>query len=311
MAMNVSAWSIRTPIPSIVLFTVLMLLGIVTFQSMSITRFPNIDVPVVAVTVTQSGAAPAELETQVAKRIEDAVANLTGVKHVLTTLTDGTASVAIEFRLGIDPAEAVDDVKDAVAKIRQDLPRTIDEPIVEKIDVAGQSLQTYAASAPTKTLEQLSWYVDDVVVRELQGLKGVGRVDRIGGVKREIHVRLDPDRLMALGITAAEVNRQVRATNVNLASSAARSRRSARWPAPAPSRASPTRGSCCRAAARRACPTWARSSTPTRSRGPSRGSTGASRSSPSASSAARGQATSTSPPWSRPGWPRSRRAIPT
>ncbi|WP_207483573.1 efflux RND transporter permease subunit [Arenibaculum pallidiluteum] len=217
MAMNVSAWSIRKPIPSLVLFTVLMLLGVVTFQTLPITRFPNIDVPVVSVTVTQSGAAPSELETQVAKKIEDAVANLTGVKHVLTTLTDGSAVTAIEFRLGIDTDRAVNDVKDAVAEVRADLPRTVDEPIIQRIDVAGQSLQTYAASAPSKTLEQLSWYVDDVVARQLQGLAGVGRIDRIGGVKREIQVRLDPDRLIALGITAADVNRQLRATNVNLA----------------------------------------------------------------------------------------------
>jgi hydrophobic/amphiphilic exporter-1 (mainly G- bacteria), HAE1 family len=217
MSLNISAWSIRKPVPALVFFTVVMLLGFVSFMGLPITRFPNIDVPVVAITVTQSGAAPAELETQVAKRIEDSVANLTGVKHVLTSITDGNSTTSIEFRLGIDTDRAVNDVKDAVAKIRADLPRTIDEPIIERIDVEGQSIRTFAAAAPGLTLEQLSWYVDDVVVRQLQGLKGVGRVERIGGVKREIQVRLDPDRLMALGITAADVNRQLRATNVNLA----------------------------------------------------------------------------------------------
>jgi hydrophobe/amphiphile efflux-1 (HAE1) family protein len=216
MRMNISAWAIRTPLPSIVFFVVVMLLGIFAFQSMPITRFPNIDVPIVAVTVTQRGASPAELETQVAKRIEGAVANITGMKHIRTTLTDGQAVTSIEFRLGIDTDRAVNDVKDAVAKIRSDLPRTIDEPIIERIDVEGQAIRTYAAAAPGLTLEQLSWFVDDVVTRELQGLAGVGRVDRIGGVAREIQVRLDPDRLMSLGITAADVNRQLRATNVNL-----------------------------------------------------------------------------------------------
>jgi hydrophobic/amphiphilic exporter-1 (mainly G- bacteria), HAE1 family len=216
MRMNISAWAIRTPLPSIVFFVVMMLLGIVSFQSMPITRFPNIDVPVVAVTVTQRGASPAELESQIAKRIEGAVANITGVKNIRTTLTDGQASIAIEFRLGVDTDGAINDVKDAIAKIRSDLPRTIDEPIVESIDVEGQAIRTYATEATGLTLEQLSWYVDDVVARELQGLRGVGRIDRIGGVAREIQVRLDPDRLMALGITASDVNRQLRATNVNL-----------------------------------------------------------------------------------------------
>ena len=216
MALNVSAWSIRSPVPALVFFTVVMLLGIVSFQTLPITRFPNIDVPVVAVTVTQSGAAPAELEAQVTKEIEDAVANITGVKHVTSTITDGSSLTAIEFRLEVDTDRAVNDVKDAIAKIRMDLPRTIDEPIVERIDVEGQSIQSYAASAPGMTLEQLSWFVDDVVKRRLQGLKNVGRIDRIGGVSREIQVRLDPDRLMSLGITAADVNKQLRATNIDL-----------------------------------------------------------------------------------------------
>ena len=148
MRMNISAWAIRTPLPSIVFFVVVMLLGIFAFQSMPITRFPNIDVPIVAVTVTQRGASPAELETQVAKRIEGAVANITGMKHIRTTLTDGQAVTSIEFRLGIDTDRAVNDVKDAVAKIRSDLPRTIDEPIIERIDVEGQAIRTYAAAAP-------------------------------------------------------------------------------------------------------------------------------------------------------------------
>jgi hydrophobe/amphiphile efflux-1 (HAE1) family protein len=217
MRLNVSAWSIRRPVPSVLLFVVLTLLGIVSFQTLPITRFPNIDVPVVAVTVTQSGAAPAELETQVTKRIEDAVANVTGVKNLQSTVTDGVSTTGIEFQLEVDVDRAVNDVKDAISKIRGELPRTIDEPIVQRIEVEGQSILTYAVSAPGMTLEQLSWYADDVVKRTLQGLRGVGKVDRIGGVDREILVSLDPDRLMAFGVTAAEVNRQVRATNTDLA----------------------------------------------------------------------------------------------
>ncbi|EWY39802.1 ABC transporter permease [Skermanella stibiiresistens SB22] len=216
MSLNISAWSIRSPVPALVFFAVVMLLGIVSFQSLPITRFPNIDVPVVSIAVTQSGAAPSEIEAQVTKQIEDAVANITGVKHVTSTVTDGSSVTAIEFRLEVDTDRAVNDVKDAIAKIRTDLPRTIDEPIVERVDVEGQAIQSYAASAPGMTLEQLSWFVDDVVKRKLQGLKGVGRIDRIGGVEREIQVQLNPDRLMSLGITAADVNRQLRATNIDL-----------------------------------------------------------------------------------------------
>ncbi|CAN7524712.1 efflux RND transporter permease subunit [Bosea sp. LjRoot9] len=217
MDINFSAWSIRKPVPAILLFVVLCVLGLLSFSKLPVTRFPNIDVPLVSVTVTQSGAAPAELESQVSKRVEDAVANITGVKHVMSTLTDGSSVSVIEFRLETNTDRAVNDVKDAIAKIRADLPRTIDEPIIQRIDVEGQSIMTFGASSPGMTLEQISWHVDDVVARELQGLKGVGRIDRFGGVDREIRISLDPDRLLALGTTAGEVNRQIRATNVDLA----------------------------------------------------------------------------------------------
>ncbi len=217
MRLNISAASIRRPIPGIVLFVVLTILGIFSFSELPITRFPKIDIPLVQVSVTESGAAPSELEAQVTKRIEDAVANLTGVKHVMSTVSDGMSSTIVEFQLETDTDRAVDDVKDAIAKIRADLPRTIEEPTVERIDVEGQSIVSYAAASPGMTLEQLSWYVDDVVIRQLQGLKGVGRVQRIGGIAREIRVELDPDRLMALGVTAADVNAQIRSVNIDLA----------------------------------------------------------------------------------------------
>ncbi|MBN8998972.1 MAG: efflux RND transporter permease subunit, partial [Rhizobiales bacterium] len=150
------------------------------------------------------------------KKVEDAVAGISGVKHITSTVADGASTTAIEFRREIDTDRALNDVKDAVAKIRGDLPGTIEEPVVQRIDVEGQAIITYAAAAPAMTAEQLSWFIDDTVIRELQGLKGVGRVERMGGVTREIEVRLDPDRLMALGVTAAEVSRQLKATNVDL-----------------------------------------------------------------------------------------------
>ncbi|WP_245199041.1 efflux RND transporter permease subunit [Jiella mangrovi] len=216
MNWNISGWAIRHPVPPILLFVVLIALGIYSFFALPITRFPNIDVPVVAVTITQSGAAPSELESQVTKRVEDAVAGVSGLKHVTSTITDGQSVTAAEFRLEVDTDRAVNDVKDAIAKIRSDLPRSIDEPIIQRIEVENQSIVTYAASSPGMTPEQLSWFVDDTVIRALQGLKGVGRVERMGGVEREIQVRLDPDRLAALGVTAATINAQLRSTNVDL-----------------------------------------------------------------------------------------------
>jgi hydrophobe/amphiphile efflux-1 (HAE1) family protein len=214
---NISAYSIRQPVPSIVLFIVLCFLGWMSYNNLPITRFPNIDVPLIQIRVTQAGAAPAELESQISKRVEDAVANITGVKNVISNLTDGQSSTVVEFRLEVNTDRALNDVKDAIAKIRADLPRNIDEPIIERLDIENQAIMTVAVAAPAKTLEQLSWFVDDTVKRELQGLRGIGRISRNGGVLREIRVALDPNRLMALGITAGDVNRQLRATNVDLA----------------------------------------------------------------------------------------------
>jgi multidrug efflux pump subunit AcrB len=215
MNFNISAWSIRHPVPPILLFFVLMLVGIFAFRALPITQFPNIDVPVVLVSVGQSGATPAELETQVTKKVEDAVAAITGVKHITSTMVDGVSNTGIEFRLEIPTDKALTDVKDAISKIRGDLPSGVNEPIVQRIDVEGQAIQTYAVSAPGMTLEQLSWYVDDVVKRQLQGLAGVGRVDRFGGADREIRIDLNPQKLQALGVTAASINQQLAATNAD------------------------------------------------------------------------------------------------
>jgi len=217
MNWNISAWSIRQPIPALVLFVVLLAIGTVSFRTMPVTRFPNIDVPVVSVTVTQAGAAPSELRNQVTKKVEDAISSVTGVKHIESTITDGSSVTAIQFYFEVNSDRAVNDVKDAVARIRGTLPKTIDEPVIARIDVEGNAIQTYTAEAPAMTPEQLAWHVDDVIARELQTIKGVGRVDRYGGVSREIRVQLDPSRLDALGITAADVNTQLLATNADLA----------------------------------------------------------------------------------------------
>jgi hydrophobe/amphiphile efflux-1 (HAE1) family protein len=215
--MNISAWAIRQPVPSLVLFMVVMVVGVLSFQSLPVTRFPNIDVPIVQVRVYQSGAAPSELEKQVTRKVEDTIAGVVGVKHITSNITEGASTTTIEFQLEVDADRALNDVKDAVARIRTDLPRTIEEPVAQRLEIEGLPILTYAARAPQMTPAELSWFVEDVVERRLQSAKGVSAVDRIGGVEREIRIALKPDRLLALGITAGEVNAQVRATNIDLA----------------------------------------------------------------------------------------------
>ena len=217
MALNISAWSIRRPLPSIVMSIILLLLGWTSFNRLPITRLPNADIPVISVVVTQFGAAPAELEAQVTTTIEDGVFGVEGVRHIASSISDGISVTTVTFRLETNTDGALNDVKDAVTRIRAKLPRNVDEPLIQRVDVVGLPIVTYAAIAPGKTPERLSWFVDDIVTRSLQGVRGVAQVERIGGVEREILVSLDPDRLQAVGLTSADVSHRLRGTNVDLA----------------------------------------------------------------------------------------------
>ena len=218
MRLNVSAWSIRKPIPAIV-----ALRGADDSRPRQLPD--DADHPVSEHRHSdRSGArspsrAPRRRssKSQVTKKVEDAVASVNGVWHIISTVTDGSSSTIVQFTVGsVDVDRALNDVKDQIAKIRTDLPRTIDEPIISRIDIEGLPIVTYAASAPGMSVEQLSWFIDDTVARELQSIHGVGEVKRFGGVDREIRVALDPEKLLALGVTAATVNEQVRADNVDL-----------------------------------------------------------------------------------------------
>ena len=214
--MNFSAWSIKNPVAPLLAFFMLMILGLQSFYALPITRFPNIDIPVVAVTVAQPGAAPAEMETQITKKIEDAVAGLTGAKNVTTTISDGVSTTAIEFRMEVPTDKAVQDTKDAIDRIRGDLPASIEAPVVTRVDIEGQAIMTFAVTAPNMTLEEVSWFVDDTIKRALQGKTGVGKVERYGGADREVRVALDPLKLESYGITAATVSAQLKLTNTNV-----------------------------------------------------------------------------------------------
>ncbi len=209
--MNVSAWCIRNPIPAILLFVMLTLVGLMGFQRMAVQNFPDVDLPTVTVTAALPGAAPAQLETEVARRIENAVATIDGVKHIYSRVQDGAATVTVEFRLEKPTQEAVDDVRDAISRIRADLPADLREPVISRMEITGAPILTFTVASDRKDEEALSWFVDDQVMRAMLAVPGVGRVARVGGVDREVRVELDPARLLALGATAAEISRQLRA----------------------------------------------------------------------------------------------------
>src|SRR6201982_1436515 len=217
MALNISAWARRKRLPSVVFSIILLVLGWISFAKLAVTRLPSADIPVISVAVGQFGAAPSELESQITKTIEDGVSGVEGVRHISSSITDGLSVTTIEFALETNTDRALNDVKDAVTRVRANLPQNVNEPLIQRVDVIGLPIVTYAAISPGKTPEQLSYFVDDVVKRALQGVRGVAQVERIGGVEREILVSLDPDRLQAMGLTAVNVSQFLRGTNVDLA----------------------------------------------------------------------------------------------
>lgn len=215
--MNLSAWSIRNPIPAAMIFVLLTLAGLLSFRAMKVQNFPDMDLPVVMVTASLPGAAPGQLESDVARKIENAIATTQGLKHITTTLTDGTATISAEYRLEKPVQEAVDDVRSAVSRVRADMPADLRDPIVNKLEFSSQPILAFAISSSRMDDEQLSWFVDDALTRRLLAVTGVGAVSRVGGVMREVRVALDPSRMLALGATAADVSRQLRATQLESA----------------------------------------------------------------------------------------------
>ena len=248
--MNVSSWSIKNPIPAVMLFVMLTFAGLLSFNAMKVQNFPDIELPTVTVSASLPGAAPAQLETEVARKLENTIATVQGLKHIYTKVQDGGVTVTAEFRLEKPVQEAVDDVRSAVARIRSDLPGDLRDPVVNKIDMAAQPVLAFtirsrpsseppaasplppgASDAARQPAEQtpsrggqvgmddeaLSWFVDNDVTRKLLAVRGVGAVNRVGGVSREVRVALDPLRLQALGATASDISRQLRQVQIDSA----------------------------------------------------------------------------------------------
>jgi HAE1 family hydrophobic/amphiphilic exporter-1 len=216
MNLHISAWAIRNPIPVVLLFIVLLIAGISGYRSLPIKLYPDVSFPIVQVNVTLSGAAASEVETQITRAVEAAVSNVAGVKHVQSTVMQGISSSTIEFEIGEDAQKATDEVRSAIDRIRGSLPRGIDEPIVQRFDVDSAPIVTYAVSTQSMNDVELSWFVEDTVVRRLITQKGVAQVDLVGGVSREINVTLDPAELQARGLTAPKINEALRSSSTDV-----------------------------------------------------------------------------------------------
>ncbi|MDP2714701.1 efflux RND transporter permease subunit [Rheinheimera sp.] len=210
MNLNISTWAIRNPTPAILLFILLTFAGLSSFRAMKIQDLPDVELPTVTVSLSLPGASPSQLETDVVRKIESSLATVQGVKHIYSNLTDGEASISVEFRLERSIQQAVDDVRDAVARIRADLPADLRDPVIKKQELSGSPILTYSLSSAQMDNEALSWFVDNDISKALLAVKGVGAVARVGGVNREIRVELDFAALLAFNTTAAGISRQLR-----------------------------------------------------------------------------------------------------
>ena len=208
--MNFATWSIRNPIPAILLFVLLSLAGVWGFQNLPTQNLPDFDMPMVSVNLSQPGAAPAQLETEVARKVEDALASLSGLNHLHTSVTNGRVSIGVEFVLEKNLSDALIETKNAVDSIRADLPTELMQPTVSAATSVGAPILTFAIASSRMDEEALSWFVDDIVAKSVLGVTGVGRFERVGGVQREVLIEVDPTRMASLGISAGDISRALR-----------------------------------------------------------------------------------------------------
>jgi multidrug efflux pump subunit AcrB len=146
------------------------------FQRLDIRDMPDIDLPAVTVAIALPGASPSQLEAEVTRKLEDSIASIEGVRHIRSVVGDGLSTTIVEFELETKTTQAVDDTRDAVTRVRDQLPRDVEEPIVSRLNVAGAAILTYAVEAPQLDERELSWFIDGTVAKQLLGVKGVRRL---------------------------------------------------------------------------------------------------------------------------------------
>jgi len=214
---NISAWSIRNPIVPLLTFVGLVIAGLFSFQSMEVQDMPDIEFPVVTISISQPGAAPSEIENQITQRVEASVQTLEGVERISSTASEGSSFTQIEFAIGSDINASVNEVESAISQIRGELPDGILEPRINKQQTSSRPIVYYGVTADDMTISELSWFIDDTITKRLLTVEGLAEVSRFGGVDREILVILDPGKMQSLGVTASQVNSALRQVNTNAA----------------------------------------------------------------------------------------------
>ena len=213
--MILSNTSIKRPIFASVMVLALVILGIFSYRRLSVEMFPNVEFPIVSVVTTFVGASPETVEREVSKRIEEAVNQIAGVKHVFSTSREGVSSVVIEFRLEEKVNDAAQEVRAKISSIRGTLPTTIDEPIIQKLDFNAAPIAALAVESTSLSARELTTLVEKKVKKRFESVAGVGKVDMVGGQKREVTIDLDPVKLEALTLGVNDIVAGIRSENTN------------------------------------------------------------------------------------------------
>ena len=217
MKLQLSSWAITRPIPTIVMFLALTIAGIFSFNQLPVTANPVVNFPIVTVTITQDGSSPTEMENAITKPVERAVSGIPGIRHITSTITEGISTTTVEFDLTVDAYIATNDIREQIAQIRSDLPQTIDEPLINRIDIEGGAILRYAVSSDSQSLADLSWFIDDTVSKQLITAHGVQKVSRLGGADSVIRIEPDTDKLAALQLSILSINELLRSVHQNSA----------------------------------------------------------------------------------------------
>src|SRR6185436_8892481 len=213
--MWISDTSIKRPVFATMVILTFMVLGVVSMTRLGVDLFPDVNFPFVNVTVPYPGAAPEEVETLVTKPIEDAVAGINGVKRIESSSRESLARVGIELRLEVDPQQAAAEVREKVAAIRDQLPREIEDPTIQRFDVAALPIMVYAVGSAQPS-DVTRRQVEDDLKPLLEQIDGVAAVEVNGGEVREIQINLDPRRLEAMNLPLSQVAAKLAADNLDV-----------------------------------------------------------------------------------------------
>ncbi len=203
--MFLSDLSIRRPVLATMMIVALVTLGIFSYRRLAVDLWPEVEFPFVTVTTTYPGASPEAVEREVTKKIEESVNSVEGVKRIFSYSNEGFSQVFIEFQLNTRIMDATADVRSKMDGIRQDLPLDIEPPVIARFDPGAEAIMSFAVRGPNWTLRDLTRLAEEDVSRRIQNVPGVGSVTVVGGVRREIHALLLPDRMNALGISPDQV----------------------------------------------------------------------------------------------------------